>query len=92
MQLTTTHKLDAASSAVHAVTIFQSDCAEVVRKFAITLKVSYLHKVLQASTRLIHCPDCFMSTAILLPMVSASACHILHLPQTQLTECATLDW
>jgi hypothetical protein len=40
MQLTTTHKLDAASSAVHAVTIFQSDCAEVVRKFAINLKVS----------------------------------------------------
>jgi hypothetical protein len=41
MHLTTTHKLDAGASPVHAVTVFQSDCAEVVRKFTIALKVSF---------------------------------------------------
>lgn len=39
MQLSTTHKIDAETIPVHSVTIFQSDCAEVVRKFAISLKV-----------------------------------------------------
>ena len=39
MQLTTAHKIDAASTPVHAVTVFRSACAEVVRKFTIALKV-----------------------------------------------------
>ncbi|KAG8797867.1 hypothetical protein FRC17_002816, partial [Serendipita sp. 399] len=38
MQLITTHKLDAESTTVDTVTIFQSDSAEIVRKFSIGLK------------------------------------------------------
>jgi hypothetical protein len=41
MHITTTHKLDAGASPVHTVTVFQSDCAEVVRKFTIALMVSF---------------------------------------------------
>jgi hypothetical protein len=39
MQLTTAHKIDATSTPVHAVTVFRSACAEVIRKFTIALKV-----------------------------------------------------
>ena len=42
MQLTTVHKIDAASTPVHAVTVFRSACAEVVRKFTIALKVRHI--------------------------------------------------
>ncbi|KAG8758986.1 hypothetical protein FRC14_006964 [Serendipita sp. 396] len=38
MQLITVHKLDAESTSVDTVTIFQSDSAEIVRKFSIGLK------------------------------------------------------